>query len=588
MKKSLLCFVFLAFNFFLYPQSFLEKEINIADSLATDVAVLGGNISCQPIRTSYGYAATGEGRQLYGFTQEGKILWQTAIQDRNVKFLSVFAEDQLCTVSVSVDSKLSLLNSSGLLLWSSSVDFIVEDSPLQGIDGRIFVRGERNLACFGMKGTQRWIISTENQDLSVKPAALNDGSIAVFMNEASDGKFSMQRFSPYGKLLEILQWNSKPIQAETIQDGMLVAFEDGLIQKLSVENDKIKKLWKIDSKNSKIDSPAKLIPDKKNNETAIVYGSPSKIVVVKNAAGKILKEFRTEIESRKFKYTTVSAQGITICTETNGYCYRKDGSIIWKVKFDPSKKIKYLFTSDSGYIVFCNDNWSMELFQTRLNLNKNTNSFVPYKLKQIENKVEKNYVPSSTQYGQLIDEELLEKMKKDFEDGNYPDKEEQFTAMLSAELKQMSREWFEIKSRELHEELFFDSNVEYSRKIFEILGESQIILCRSELISMIRNVSDPYLLQQVIQCAGKMSWDPDGQILKTIDYLMNTKKIGPKDTAILNAIADATFEICRFMGRPSFFSMGSKILGYMLFPQFPDEIRHKAIETMEKIKESKL
>lgn len=588
MKKSLLCLVFLAFNCILYSQSFIEREINIADSLATDVAVLGGNISCQPLRTSYGYAATGEGRQLYGFTQEGKILWQTAIQDKNVKFLSVFAEDQLCTVSVSTDSKLSLLNSSGLALWSSRVEFMVGDSPVQGIDGRIFVRGERNLACFGMKGTQRWIIPTESQNLLIRPAALNDGSIAIFMKEPANGKFCLQRFSPYGKLAESLQWDSKPIQAEIIPNGMLVAFEDGSIHSLSVENGKIKRIWKLDSKNSKIDSPAILIVDRKNNETAIAYGNPSKIIVVKNATGKILREFSTEIASRKFIYTTVSAQGITICTETNGYCYKKDGSIIWKVKFDPSKKIKYLFTSDSGYIVFCNDNWSMELFQTRLNLNKNSSSFVPYRLKQIENKIEKNYVPSSSQYGQLIDEELLAKMKMDFENGNYPDNEEQFTAMLEAELKQMSREWFEIKSRELHEELFFDSNVEYSRKIFEILGESQIILCRTELISMIKNVTDPYLLQQIIQCAGKISWDPDGQILKTIDYLMNTKKIGPKDTAILNAIADATFEICRFMGRPSFFNMGSKILGYMLFPQFPDEIRHKAIETMKKIKDSKL
>ncbi|MBQ0039905.1 MAG: hypothetical protein KBS64_05720, partial [Treponema sp.] len=101
-------------------------------------------------------------------------------------------------------------------------------------------------------------------------------------------------------------------------------------------------------------------------------------------------------------------------------------------------------------------------------------------------------------------------------------------------------------------------------------------------------VNDPSLLVFIVKCAGNAAWDPDCQILNTIEQLMNSKRITPKDTILLNEICDTTWEICRFMGRPSFFSKGRHILSYLLYPQFPKEIRDKAVETMKKIAEADL
>ena len=112
MKKlnCLLAFIFLALPLF-GQRTFVDKEIDFAETMPTDINVIGGMITCQPVRTSYGYIATGDGKQIYGFTQEGKMLWQRAAKFRLKKFLSVFSEDLICVVST--DSRVSLLNSSG-------------------------------------------------------------------------------------------------------------------------------------------------------------------------------------------------------------------------------------------------------------------------------------------------------------------------------------------------------------------------------------------------------------------------------------------------------------------------------------------
>ena len=108
-------------------QNFVNKEIDLSQTIASNIAVIGGSLACQPVRTSYGYVAAGDGKQIYGFTQEGRLLWQRTAKFRLKKFISVLSEDLICVVST--DSQIALLNSSGLFLWSSKSDFTVMDEP---------------------------------------------------------------------------------------------------------------------------------------------------------------------------------------------------------------------------------------------------------------------------------------------------------------------------------------------------------------------------------------------------------------------------------------------------------------------------
>ena len=143
-KKLLSALIYL---FLLFPafsqKSFASQEINLEDKLPDSVAVLGGTVLCQPVKTSYGYVAVGESRQIYAFTPHGKLLWQRRFHSNMKPFVSVAAEDMLYIVSK--DSKISMMNSSGCVLWTSRAGFNVVEAPLPGLDGRVYVRGSKIL-----------------------------------------------------------------------------------------------------------------------------------------------------------------------------------------------------------------------------------------------------------------------------------------------------------------------------------------------------------------------------------------------------------------------------------------------------------
>ncbi|WP_407399127.1 hypothetical protein [Treponema sp.] len=581
----LLVVVFLSLPLFCQA-SFVDKEIDLAETVATDINVIGGSISCQPVRTSYGYIATGDGKQLYGFTQEGKLLWMRSTRFRLKRFLSVFSEDLVCVVST--DSRISLLNSSGLNLWTVKCDFVISDEPVQGPDGRIYARGKNLIACYGIKGTQRWEIKTADQNQKIKPSILNDGSIVVILSKTQDGKSVGNRISPFGKILEEIVFAGEVAEAVSMQEGILLSFKDGSAGLLSVEKDSSVSKWTIPAGTEGMSAPVRIVPDKKNKEAYFIYGPTSKIARVKTADGEILSNFDSGIGSSDLTYASVTSQGITLTTRTKGCCYRKDGKAAWKVKFDPKKSIKYLFTSDSGYIVLCNSNWSMELYQTRLNVDNANSSFYEPKPRQIKTEAIENLMPSSYDFGQVLDEAHADEIFQAFHEGNLKEVEEEYLSLLEMEIKEMARQWNRNKAVGLRDSLFFRENMDYGSKLIELASESQIYFCRSEINSMLKNVSDPSLMLLLIKCAGKSGWDPDCQTLETFEYLMNTKRIQPSDKLLLDAIADSTWEICRFMGRPSFYQKGKNILGYMLYPQFQKETRDKAVEIMKLIAASKL
>ncbi|MCQ2241460.1 PQQ-binding-like beta-propeller repeat protein [Treponema sp.] len=587
MKRAFVFFTAVILSFYAFSEtSFVDKEIDFAQTMATDINVIGGMITCQPVRTSYGYIATGDGKQIYGFTQEGKLLWLRSTKFRLKKFLSVFAEDLVCVVST--DSRVSLLNSSGLNLWTVKCDFVISDEPVQGADGRIFVRGKNTVACYGIKGTQRWETKTPDQNQRIKPAFLSDGSIVVFQAKTQNGKSIGSRISPYGKILEEIVFAGEVTSAVSMKDGIVLSFTDGSAGLMAVENKNTVSKWTIPAGANGMSVPVRVIPDLKNNEIFFIYGSSSRIARVKSGNGEILSEFDSGIGSFDLTYTALTSQGITLTTKAKGCCLRKDGKTLWKVKFDPKKSVKYLFSSDSGYLVLCNSNWSMELYQTRLNVDNIQTSFHESKPKQLKTENIENLMASSYEFGRVLEEEKLQEIYTAFHNGNFGEDEEEYLSLLSMEIKEMARQWNRNRAQGLRDNLYFRENMDYSSRLIEIAGESQIYFCRSELNSMLKNVTDPSLLLLLIKCAGKSGWDPDCQTLETFEYLMNTKKIQPSDKLLLDAIADSTWEICRFMGRPTFYQMGKNILGYMLYPQFSNETRDKAVDVMKKIAASKL
>lgn len=88
-KKIYIIIFFIAKIMFLSAQnSFTSQEIDLTTENPSFVSVLGGNILCQPIKTSYGYIAAGDGKQILGFSKLGKLLWQRAAPGRLKPFIT--------------------------------------------------------------------------------------------------------------------------------------------------------------------------------------------------------------------------------------------------------------------------------------------------------------------------------------------------------------------------------------------------------------------------------------------------------------------------------------------------------------------
>lgn len=586
MKKTIFLLMLSVLSFSLFSlESFVEEEIDLSKTMASDVSVIGGSISCQPVRTSYGYIATGDGKQLYGFTQEGRLLWQRSTRFKLKKFLSVFLEDLVCVVST--DSKISLINSTGLTLWTEECSFVVSDEPFQGCDGRIFVRGKNMVACYGIKGTLRWECKTSDQDQNIRPVLLGDGSFIVFHDKKKDGKSVGLRISPFGRIIEEIVFSGEVTDAVEMNTGIVLAFANGSAGLLSLKDDSTVSSWTIPTGPRGMAVPLRIVPDKICDEVYFVYGASSKVTRIQASNGTILSEFDSNVGGSDLSYCKVTAQGLVLCTKRNGVCLRNDGKTVWKVKFDPNKTTEYLFASDSGYLVLCNSNWSMELYQTRLNVGTKTSTYFKRKPKSVVFDHPQGLLPSSEAFGRLLEDKEADEMLSCFLEGRL-ENESEMLGLLDMEVKEMASQWRQINPRGMRESLFFKENTTYCEKLLDIVSETQILFCRSEIISMLKNTSDPTFLMILIRCTKKICWDPDSKILDTIEGLLNSKRISPKDTKLLNEIADATWEICRFMGRPVFFQKGKNILGYMLYPQFSKETRNKAIETMKKIADSNL
>ena len=52
---------------------------------------------------------------------------------------------------------------------------------------------------------------------------------------------------------------------------------------------------------------------------------------------------------------------------------------------------------------------------------------------------------------------------------------------------------------------------------------------------------------------------------------------------VIIAMCDAIYEICRFMGRPAFYSHGLEILTSLFYPQYDNSVHEYARKTLTKI-----
>ena len=128
-----------------------------------------------PIITEYGFSVPLEGRTMAAVSESGKLMWFAGLPGTRISpHSSPGTGDFLITISGG--NSVSLINPSGLTLWSSKAPAEVISTPIQGRDGRIYVQCPQEVACFGINGVLKWS-TPAGESNGIPLIELEDGSI---------------------------------------------------------------------------------------------------------------------------------------------------------------------------------------------------------------------------------------------------------------------------------------------------------------------------------------------------------------------------------------------------------------------------
>ena len=133
MKRTIFSeIIFLLISIAIFPQQKTGRLQKLGTENSSWTSVISGKALCAPKKTSYGFAVLTDGKMISACTDKGTKLWEKGIPGRPEPYLTVFSSDFLLTVS---DKKsLSLINPSGLTLWTVQVPFAITEEPFIGRD----------------------------------------------------------------------------------------------------------------------------------------------------------------------------------------------------------------------------------------------------------------------------------------------------------------------------------------------------------------------------------------------------------------------------------------------------------------------
>lgn len=558
-------------------------EVKLSETKPSWITVLGGGIVSAPVRSTGGYIAPVEGKMLYAFSEEGQVVWQHGIPQMP-SMMAAGTGGLLCCVSRS--SRLSLVNPSGLQLWYKDVGFTITDAPYTGHDGRIFVRGGTNLACYGLKGVRRWKISVQDQNTSLPLVELNDGTLFVFLNKTENGKTIAHTVSPFGTVGEEIVFSGQVCSAATCDDGVLLAFADGSIGLCAAGKNGVYSKWIVGSKDSGISGRSDILPGAFSADRA-AFASGQRVIIVDTATGSTLTSFTSGVNAASLSFKGMTAQGLVLADTSRAECYDKDGNPIWRAIFGSSKGWNYLFPTDAGYLVFCDSNWTIESYRIRQGSAQQSN-YQETRSRPYTELYARTGAVSSPLMGRAISPEVCDEMRTAFARGDFGASERGWISLLDNEMNAINEAWT-VKSSVAHteENNYFRTHVDYTVQVLELSASLGTGLYQGTIAALIRSTKDKNLLTQLIKDAGILAYDPDGLMLSAIESVLVRSDAAGNDKLFI-AACDATYEICRFMGRPTFFEHGMDMLARLLYPQYGKNVQDYAKATLQKIIKSKL
>jgi hypothetical protein len=559
-------------------------------------AVISGAAVCAPVRTTYGFAVLTDGRMISACTSRGTILWQRAVPGKPDPFLTVLNDDFLLTVNDG--QTLSLTNPGGLTLWSAAVPYQIISAPKGGRDGRIFIRGKKDITCYSIKGICKWHITTDEE--SIMPIQeLPDGSLVVFLQQLVNNKTAAIRVSPFGEVLEQITFSGVVTSAASCSNGLLLTFTDGGGGLCSIQGTEVSSLWGSGSDSSMFsgtsaNSRSFFLPIG-TSLCALIQsmGEDAKTSLINTSGGTVASVFIIpNINVNRLIYTASYDNGFLIADEKHAAFISADGRCEWSTvlpqKNNGSESWNFLCYTPDGFLIFCRTSWAVTGYRMMQNIQtgtepekKNTlpdySSFIKsdssgYEIWSLTNEL------GCGLSGSGRSSELLQ--------GMYGKKEIKWTQELleagHAYLSFLSN----TNSGGRRDTSVFSSDITGTDRMLRqlsLFGTNMFPPIIAKLITAEKNNTHMHTL---LETAEDCAYDPDGTLLDSLDRALFS--ISAENDALLISLCDAVYSICRFMGRPAFYAHGRDILSKLMFPQYDSRVHAYARKTLTSIADLKL
>lgn len=554
------------------------RTMNLSEEHPSWTAALGGGAVAPFVETSYGVAILSEGRLLTGLTHAGKILWQKTFRGKASPYMTAFGD---FIYIVTNSNKLNFMNPSGVTLWTVDCPFTITSSPVVEKDGRVIVKGSSGLACYGINGKKKWEISTPAQS-DIPICFMNDGSILVFLTEGENGKTVAKRYSPFGIFVEDLRFAGKVLSAKTCKDGAIISLSNGAIGICSVSAGEADQSW---VKRSSFSSGADALAySEKTGHIAFFYqiGGSVTADIVRASDG----EFITQVPVGNFRLSENSQvrstdSGFFISDSSNACEFSENGTILWAASLIDKSKWNYMIYTRENNLIFSMTNWVLSSYKMSQNIKrkispvykKSDDSFV--KIKQLS-------ITEKSLGIRFLPPETLEEIDSMLENGSLGENESDILSRIKSEAYEYLDSLTTI-SLNPTEPSYFYTNPTYTENLLKIMSKTGTSEFAHIFAELLKNETDRNYLTLLIKYAGEQKYDPDGEILNAFEFIMKNR-IRTNDSSVLETICDATYEICRFMGRPALIFQGKNIVAKMLFPQYSEAVRDYARATFDRIK----
>ncbi len=579
--KKIFCLVFI----FLFVSFFYAEE---SEALQPNwQLVVGGAPIAPPIITDFGFAVPLDGRTMATVSETGQLMWFATLPGyKTSPHYTMGTGDFL--IAVSGGNKLSLINPSGLTLWSSTAPAEILSTPLQGRDGRIYLQCTNQLACFGIGGTLKWTLPVEN--ISTLPLTeLEDGSVLCLLNTIVDGCSTAVRVSPFGKILEEITFTSVVAGVKQSKFGTILIFTDGSLGICSSTDNMAVTRWSIPALVSPSVSsvPPQIYLDTLHTLCAVVTASGSQSLVTVVDLDKGEKKFNVSaaINLNDLQFGTIDLTNIVLCDSQKALGLSLDDGVeVWNSDLPGKLTWDYLLYTPKGYIITLEKkSWLISAYRVTQTIG--SQQYRAYKSEKtnypvyIELATQKANIPQndSEVFMNLIPPDLEKTIYRSIYEGNYGTSEAQWQALVTRENTRCLS-----NSKSVSQNPMASYDITYKESIIKLMGAFESSCFNRNLAQILQQETDISLLRTALRASAKIAYDPNLELLSSIELLLGKTSLLSNYT-ITTAICNAVYEICRFMGKPALFSRGRYILSYLLNQKLDSKTKDYAVYTLQKL-----